>query len=216
MKSLAREGAQARLRQLETDANELLRAFPDLRDRTSSRVTSQEGSRRGRKQMTAAERRSVSVRMKRYWAKRRQKNGASKSGPGRPKGSEKRKGISAAGRAAIAAAQKKRWANIRKAKQIGGTDVRERLTTDVRRNTSTAILDCSRHLHRRLPWAKAGKISFRPTPRVEFDELPSTTREPSGRGSSLLSTPTSLNGPLLFKLATNRSAKTLGPSFCIV
>ena len=63
--------------------------------------------------MTAAERRSVSVRMKRYWAERRQKNGATKR-PSRPKGSGKRKGISAAGRAAIAAAQKKRWAKLRK------------------------------------------------------------------------------------------------------
>ena len=32
MKSLAREGAKARLWQLETEKNELLRAFPDLRD----------------------------------------------------------------------------------------------------------------------------------------------------------------------------------------
>jgi hypothetical protein len=127
MKSLAREGAKARLRQLETDTNELLRAFPDLRDGTSSRVTSQEGSRRGRRQMTAAERRSVSVRMKKYWAKRRQKNDSIKPGPNRPKGSDKRKGISAAGRAAIAAAQRKRWAKLRregKAKGKGGQDVR--------------------------------------------------------------------------------------------
>ena len=114
MKSLAREGAKARLGQLETEKNQLLVAFPDLRDGTSSRVTSPGGTRRGRKQMTAAERRSVSVRMKRYWAERRQKNDSPKPGPGRPKGSGKRKGISAAGRAAIAAAQKKRWAAIRK------------------------------------------------------------------------------------------------------
>ena len=85
MKSLAREGAKARLWQLETEKNDLLRAFPDLRDGTSSRVTSQEGTRRGRRQMTAAERRSVSVRMKKYWAERRQKNDSPKPGPGRPK-----------------------------------------------------------------------------------------------------------------------------------
>ena len=36
MKSLAREGAKARLGQLETEKNELLVAFPDLRDGTSS------------------------------------------------------------------------------------------------------------------------------------------------------------------------------------
>ena len=127
MKSLAREGAKARLGQLETEKNQLLVAFPDLRDGTSSHVTSQEGSRRGRREMTAAERRSVSVRMKRYWAERRKKIDSPKPGLGRPKASVKRKGISAAGRAAIAAAQKKRWAKLRregKAKAKGGQDVR--------------------------------------------------------------------------------------------
>ena len=114
MKSLAREGAKARLWQLETEKNQLLVAFPDLRDGTSSRVTSQEGSRRGRREMTAAERRSVSVRMKRYWAGRRKKNGTSASAATQPKRAVKRNGISAAGRAAIAAAQRKRWAAIRK------------------------------------------------------------------------------------------------------
>ena len=112
MKSLAREGAKARLWQLETETNQLLQAFPDLRDGDRTRATSPDGTGR-RRQMTAAERRSVSVRMKRYWAERRQKNGATKR-PSRPKGSGKRKGISAAGRAAIAAAQKKRWAKLRK------------------------------------------------------------------------------------------------------
>ena len=85
LKSLAREGAKARLWQLETEKNQLLVAFPDLRGGTSSRVTSQEGSRRGRREMTAAERRSVSVRMKRYWEERRQKNGAARVAPVAPR-----------------------------------------------------------------------------------------------------------------------------------
>ena len=114
MKSLAREGAKARLWQLENETNQLLRAFPDLRDGQHSQTTSQGGSRRGRREMTATERRSVSVRMKKYWAERREKNGVSPSEPAQPKRVAKRKGISAAGRAAIAAAQKKRWAAIRK------------------------------------------------------------------------------------------------------
>jgi hypothetical protein len=114
MKSLALEGAKARLWQLNMEKNELLRAFPDLRDGDQSLPTSQGGSRRGGREMTAAERRSVSTRMKKYWAERRMAKGASKRGPGRPKGSGKRKGISAAGRAAIAAAQKKRWTKLRK------------------------------------------------------------------------------------------------------
>ena len=128
MKSLAREGAKARLWQLETEKNQLLVAFPDLRDKDQSLPTSEGGRRRRRRQMTAAERRSVSVRMKKYWAKRRQKNDSPKPGPGRPTGSGKHKGISAAGRAAIAAAQKKRWAANRKegqakTKATGGRSV---------------------------------------------------------------------------------------------
>ena len=126
MKSLVREGAKARLWQLETETNQLLQAFPDLRqgDRTPASLQDRTGP--GRRQMTAAERRSVSVRMKKYWAARR-KNGASASEPSQPKRAVKRKGISAAGRAAIAAAQKKRWAKLRregKAKGKGGQDVR--------------------------------------------------------------------------------------------
>ena len=81
MKSLAREGAKARLWQLETETSELLRAFPDLRDGERPPSSSQGGTRRGRREMTAAERRSVSVRMKKYWAGRRKKNGASASEP---------------------------------------------------------------------------------------------------------------------------------------
>ena len=128
MKSLAREGAKARLWQLETETNELLRAFPDLRDGQHSQTTSQDSSRRGRREMTAAERRSVSVRMKKYWAARRKHNGPSASKPSQPKRAVKRNGISAAGRAAIAAAQKKRWAAIRKegkakTKATGGRSV---------------------------------------------------------------------------------------------
>jgi hypothetical protein len=126
MKSLAREGAKARLWQLDVEKNQLLQAFPDLRGGDRTPASSQDSTGRGRREMSAAERRSVSVRMKRYWAERRQKND-SKPGPGRPKGSGKRKGISAEGRAAIAAAQKKRWAKLRregKAKSKGGQDVR--------------------------------------------------------------------------------------------
>jgi hypothetical protein len=128
MKSLAREGAKARLGQLETETNELLRAFPDLRDGHHSQTTSHDGSRRGRRVMTAAERRSVSVRMKKYWAGRRKNNGASASEVTQPKRAAKRKDISAAGRATIAAAQKKRWAKLRregkaKTKATGGRSV---------------------------------------------------------------------------------------------
>jgi hypothetical protein len=122
--SLAKLGAQARLTELQTEAERILRAFPDLLNRRPAAGSEVTSPRRGRKRMTAAERRSVSVRMKKYWAQRRQKNDSPKRGPGRPTGSGKPKGLVDAGRAAIAAAQKKRWAAIRKAKKGGGTDVR--------------------------------------------------------------------------------------------
>ena len=44
MESLAWEGAKARLWQLETETNELLRVFLDLRDGQHSQTTSQDGS----------------------------------------------------------------------------------------------------------------------------------------------------------------------------
>jgi hypothetical protein len=47
-KSLAREDAKARLWQLETETNELLRAFPDLRLGDQNRATPQGGTRRRR------------------------------------------------------------------------------------------------------------------------------------------------------------------------
>ena len=97
MKSLAREGAKARLGQLETEKNELLRAFPDLRDGDRTPATSQDGTGRGRRQMTAAERRSVSVRMKKYWAERRRRTAhpsvaRSSEGPASAKASPPRAG----------------------------------------------------------------------------------------------------------------------------
>ena len=113
MKSLAKEGAKARLWQLETKRTSYSGISGPARW-GSTLATSHDGTGRGRKEMTAAERRSVSVRMKKYWAERRQKNESPSPGPGRPKASGKRKGISAAVRAAIAAAQKKRWAKLRR------------------------------------------------------------------------------------------------------
>jgi hypothetical protein len=71
---LARLGAEARLRALEVERAQILRSFPGLK--VGSTQPAQAGgavsaSVRRRRQMSAAERKSVSVRMKRYWAERR-------------------------------------------------------------------------------------------------------------------------------------------------
>lgn len=81
---LAKRGAEARLQELIHEAKLLVGFFPHLRDsvdqdelpirfiiaRGSGRLTKR-GSRRRRKPMSAAARKAVSVRMKKYWAAKR-------------------------------------------------------------------------------------------------------------------------------------------------
>jgi hypothetical protein len=86
LKEYARLGAEARVAQLNEELSEIYRTFPDLR-RQSARATSGRGPgrpaaadtsepagarrRRRRKPMSAAQRKAVSLRMKKYWAGRR-------------------------------------------------------------------------------------------------------------------------------------------------
>jgi hypothetical protein len=82
LKSYARRGAEARLRELAEEAKQLLKVFPDLSAsvdedelplnfilRTGARK--QATANRRRRRMSAAQRKAVSVRMKKYWAERR-------------------------------------------------------------------------------------------------------------------------------------------------
>lgn len=69
----ARTGAEARLQSLEAEIQTILRLFPDLRKRGSSSGNSV-GPRRGGR-MSAAARKAVSIRMKKYWAARRKAKG---------------------------------------------------------------------------------------------------------------------------------------------
>ena len=82
LKSYARRGAEARLRELAEEAKLLLKVFPDLRasfdeDELPVNFILKRGARRaargGRKRskMSAAQRKAVSARMKKYWAERR-------------------------------------------------------------------------------------------------------------------------------------------------
>ena len=81
---LAKRGAEVRLRELVQEAKNVIDLFPHLRDsydrdelpvsfiirRDADRVT-RASAQRPRRRMSAAARRAVSMRMKRYWAKRR-------------------------------------------------------------------------------------------------------------------------------------------------
>jgi hypothetical protein len=91
-KNYARLGAQSRLAELQDEMNAILAAFPDLRGgrpgsrggRRRAAPSSAEGAgadgavrRRRRKPMTAAQKRAVGIRMKKYWAERRKREAKS-------------------------------------------------------------------------------------------------------------------------------------------
>jgi hypothetical protein len=93
LKSLVRLGAQARLEQLDIERHAILGAFPELRTaavrrapgrprsaKPATKPASPEPAKPARKvhKMSAAERRAVSERMKKYWAKRRKAKAAKK------------------------------------------------------------------------------------------------------------------------------------------
>jgi hypothetical protein len=80
LRQLALVGARARLQELQGEIAALVRAFPEI-GRAGARTAATSIKRRkpGRKTpMTAAERKEVSERMKRYWASRRAGKGAKK------------------------------------------------------------------------------------------------------------------------------------------
>jgi hypothetical protein len=83
LKSYARHGAKARLRELAEEAKQILTIFPDLsasvdEDELPVNFILRKGARkasgrpvRRRKAMSSAQRKAVSARMKKYWAERR-------------------------------------------------------------------------------------------------------------------------------------------------
>lgn len=75
MRHWARVGAEHRLKELDAERTAIVGAFPDLattEDRgTPARSTSAEEKTRGGWKMSAAQKKAVSRRMKKYWAARR-------------------------------------------------------------------------------------------------------------------------------------------------
>lgn len=78
MHRLARVGAQARLVELERERALILRAFPGLEAGLprSSPETNAASRPRRRRGMSAAQRKAVSLRMRKYWAARRKDKAA--------------------------------------------------------------------------------------------------------------------------------------------
>ena len=77
LKDLARRGAEVALKELRADIVAIERTFPELRlpaGRRALRQSVQQATKRTR-QMSAAARRSVSQRMRKYWAERRKAKG---------------------------------------------------------------------------------------------------------------------------------------------
>jgi hypothetical protein len=74
LQRLARLGAKSRLEELRKEESAIRRAFPDLfggRKRQAPSSEARPARRRRGKGMSAAARKAVSARMKKYWAARR-------------------------------------------------------------------------------------------------------------------------------------------------
>ena len=84
LRRLARLGAISRLEQLQQEEAAIRAEFPELfgrgrrgAGRSNSAAEASPGApRRGRRKMSAAARKAVSVRMRKYWAERRKAKGA--------------------------------------------------------------------------------------------------------------------------------------------
>ena len=134
LRQWAVRGAEQRLQEIASEAAAIHQAFPELRDRgirrvvTATVVTAARGRRRGRANMSAAQRKAVSERMRKYWAARRESAGGATSAgsaksaaakPAKAAAAKRTRGprkMSAAARKRISDAQKKRWAEQRRAK----------------------------------------------------------------------------------------------------
>jgi hypothetical protein len=71
LRRLARLGAKSRLEELRQEEAVIRRAFPDLVAGRARQAAGKSAAPRRRKGMSAAARKAVSERMKKYWAARR-------------------------------------------------------------------------------------------------------------------------------------------------
>jgi hypothetical protein len=74
LREFALVGARAKYAALQAELASLVATFPELAKGRGAKAAKAPGKKRGRKQpMTAAERKAVSERMRKYWAERRDK-----------------------------------------------------------------------------------------------------------------------------------------------
>ncbi len=72
LRRLALAGAKTRLQELEAERRSLMHEFPELGPaRSKGPVSRRPAAHKGKRKMTAAERRAISKRMKALWAERR-------------------------------------------------------------------------------------------------------------------------------------------------
>jgi hypothetical protein len=78
MKALALRGAADRIAELRGEIASIVAAFPSLRAGGASRANgpAAPSGRRRRREMSAAQRKAVSTRMRAYWAQRRKQKAA--------------------------------------------------------------------------------------------------------------------------------------------
>jgi hypothetical protein len=90
LRRFAIAGAEARLLAIAEEAAAIYRVFPELRDRTGNGAIpdavggagAAHGTKAGRRPMSAAQRKAVGERMKKYWAARRGEQKASQAAEG--------------------------------------------------------------------------------------------------------------------------------------
>lgn len=71
LKKLAEVGASVRVAELKAELESLYKHFPNLRGAKNSAPTAVTRSKKKRSTMSAAQKKAVSVRMKKYWAGRK-------------------------------------------------------------------------------------------------------------------------------------------------
>ena len=175
LRQWAVRGAEQRLQEIAAEAAAIQRAFPELRDRgqrraaTATVVTAAKGRRRGRANMSAAQRKAVSERMRKYWAARRESAGGATSAGATSAGSAKAK----AARPARAAAAK---AHARSAEDVcRGTQADQRRAEEaLGRAPRQQLKTCGRLSHHGQPPCAAAPHFVHPA-----RPLPQRSRSPA-------------------------------------
>jgi len=137
MNSLARAGARLRLAELSAEIDQLHVAFPGLASPATTKIDRQRRSADGdgqpqapseetkapkRNPMSAAAKKAIGERMKRYWRARKKSStpAAEKAAAATPPAPSVKRTMSAEARAKISAAQKRRWRSQKRAAKLGG------------------------------------------------------------------------------------------------